>query len=65
MELMVSSMLHRQDNMNWQEDELMPIADLDIRRIMPSGSVLGAFITLKDGRRFTVDFNEIDSKRSC
>ena len=65
MELMVSVLLHRMDNGVWQDEELQLIADLEVRRFMPSGSVLGAFVTLVDWRSFTVDFNEIDTHRAC
>lgn len=65
MELMVSVLLHQRDNGVWHQKELQPIKDIEVRRFMPSGSVLGAFVTLNDGRRFTVDFNEIDAQRAC
>jgi len=32
---------------------------------MPSGSPLGAFITLNNGDRYEIDFRDIDGKRNC
>lgn len=65
MELLVSLMLHKRDDRPWTERELLPIRKLDLRRIMPSGSILGAEIEMKDGGRHTVDFHEIDGLRQC
>jgi len=65
MELMVSLLLHRTDNAEWADDELYPIKNMRIRRFMPSGSVLGAQIELKDGSSYLVDFGEIDGTRRC
>jgi len=65
MELLVSVLLHRTEDAEWTDEELFPIKHLDIRRIMPSGSVLGAYVTLHDGHRYTIDFDEIDAYRRC
>jgi len=32
---------------------------------MPSGSVVGAEITLADGTQYSVDFGEIDGFKAC
>ncbi|MDR0536546.1 MAG: DUF2264 domain-containing protein [Tannerellaceae bacterium] len=65
MEIMVTVMLHRTDDEQWSDYELLPINTIDIRDIMPSGSPLGAFITLNNGEEYTIDFKDIDGKRSC
>ena len=65
MELLVSVLLHQTADAEWTDEELFPIKHLDIRRIMPSGSVLGAYVTLHDGNRYTIDFDEIDAYRRC
>ncbi|HWP67990.1 MAG TPA: hypothetical protein VN437_01730, partial [Rectinemataceae bacterium] len=65
MELMVMAMLHRTDDEAWTEEELDPLASLEILDIMPSGSALGALLKLRDGRSFAVDFAGIDGFRAC
>ncbi len=42
----------------------MPIKNFEIREIMPSGSVYGAEITMKNKEKYIVDFNEIDGQRT-
>jgi len=64
-ELMISVMLHKRDDSDWTEDELSPVSVIDIRDVMPSGSPVGAYLTLNNGERFEVDFKDIDGKRSC
>jgi hypothetical protein len=64
MELMITVLLHRTSDEPWTEDELDPIRSIDIRNIMPSGSPLGAFITLNTGEEYTVDFKDIDGMRN-
>ncbi|MDR2038120.1 MAG: DUF2264 domain-containing protein [Bacteroidales bacterium] len=65
MELMVSVMLHRTDEIPWTKEELSPVRSMDIREIMPSGSPLGMFITLHNGEEYEIDFKDIDGKRTC
>jgi hypothetical protein len=65
MELMISVLLHGRDDEPWTEEELDPIADLEILDVMASGSVLGARLTLATGEEFVVDFKDIDGMRSC
>jgi hypothetical protein len=65
MELMVSVMLHRTDDEAWKKEELFPIKSIDIYDIMPSGSPVGAMITLNSGKRYEIDFRDIDGKRCC
>ncbi|MCX7027050.1 MAG: DUF2264 domain-containing protein [Spirochaetes bacterium] len=65
MELMVLVMLHRMDDGVWTDEELDPLAVLEIKDIMGSGSALGADLRLRDGRTFIVDFGGIDGYRSC
>lgn len=65
MELMISVMLHRMDDVAWTKEELSPVKSIDIREIMPSGSPLGAFITLHNGAQYEIDFKDIDGRRTC
>ena len=65
MELMISVMLHRTDDVPWTNEELFPIKSIKICDLMPSGSPLGAFITLNDGKEYKIDYKDIDGKRTC
>jgi len=65
MELMVTVMLHKTDDSPWTPDELDPVRQLEVMDVAPSGSVLGARITLADGTQHLVDFNMIDGYKSC
>lgn len=65
MELMITVMLHKTDDEPWSEEELSLLKDVKIMDIMPSGSVLGAEITLSDESKYCVDFKDIDGFKSC
>jgi hypothetical protein len=65
MELMVSAQLHKTDDSPWTDEELNPVKSLRILDVTPSGSVLGAEITLADGSTILVDFKDIDGYKSC
>jgi hypothetical protein len=65
MELMISVMLHRRDDGDWTPEELDPVRDIRIMDITPNRSVLGAEITLADGRVYEIDFKDIDGYKSC
>jgi len=65
MELMVAVMLHKRDDSEWTADELAPVKAIQVHEVMPSGSPLGAFITLNNGEEYEIDFQDIDGKRSC
>ena len=65
LELMISVMLHRTDNEPWTQEELSPIDSIDVCDVMPSGSPLGATITLRTGEKYIVDFKDVDGKRTC
>ncbi len=65
MELMVSVMLHKTDDMPWTKEELSPIKDIKIMDVTPTLSVLGAQITLSNGSVYPVDFKDIDGYKSC
>lgn len=65
MELMVTVMWHRMNNEAWTEEELSPIKKLEIMDITPTGSALGANITLYNGETYEIDFKDIDGKRTC
>jgi hypothetical protein len=65
MELMITIMLHRMDNEDWTDEELSPIKDIEIIDVTSSYSPLGANITLADGKKYEIDFKNIDGERSC
>jgi len=65
MELMITVMLHKMDDAAWTAEELSPIKDIAVMDMMPSGSPLGAIITLADGQQYEVDFVNIDGNRTC
>ena len=65
MELMITAMLHKTDDSSWSEEELSPIKNIEVSDVMPSGSVLGAKITLSNGKNYEIDFAYIDGLRSC
>lgn len=65
MELMISVMLHKRDDAPWTRDELSPIKNLKLLDVMPSGSVIGAEITLADGTTHVVDFKDVDGHKAC
>ncbi len=65
MELMITAMLHKTDNSPWTEEELSPVKSIEIMDIMPSLSPLGAKITLNSGEVYTIDFKDIDGKKTC
>jgi hypothetical protein len=64
MELMISAMLHKTDDSAWTPEELNPVREFRIMDIAPSGSVLGAELTLADGEVILVDFKDIDGLKS-
>ena len=65
MELMITAMLHKMNDNEWTEEELSPVKGITILDITPSYSVLGAFIELSDGKKYKIDFKDIDGKRMC
>lgn len=65
MELMITAMLHKMDDSAWTNEELSPIRDIQIMEITPSGSPLGARITLSNDDKFEIDFKDMDGKRTC
>jgi hypothetical protein len=65
MELMIAVMLHKMDEDEWTEEELSPIKEIDMIGITPSGSPLGVNITLRDNKKYEIDFINIDGRRSC
>ncbi len=62
MNLLVTLMLHRCDDGEWSDAELFPIDKLEMPRFMPSGSLGGALVALRDGREFAIDFAAIDGR---
>jgi len=65
MELMVTVMLHKTDNSPWTDEELSIVQSVEVRKLMDSGSALGAYITLNTGETVEIDFKDIDGKRTC
>jgi len=65
MELMISVLLHGMDDGEWTEEELSPVKNIEVMDITPSYSALGATLTLFDGKKYEVDFKDIDGYRSC
>jgi hypothetical protein len=64
MELMITAMLHKTDDSEWTKDESRPVKDVRIIEVTPSGSVLGAEITLADDTVHAVDFKDIDGLKN-
>ncbi|MGC9197864.1 MAG: DUF2264 domain-containing protein [Acidobacteriaceae bacterium] len=65
MELMICVMLHKTDDSPWTPEDLSPLRSVELKDVMPSGSVVGAELTLRDGSGYVVDFADIDGRRSC
>jgi hypothetical protein len=65
MELMVTVMLHKTDDSPWTDEELSLVESVEVCKLMPSGSALGARITLNNGEKYEIDFKDIDGKRMC
>jgi len=65
MELMISVMLHKNEDREWSDEELSPVRNIKIMDITPEFSPLGAEITLSDGQVYEVYFSEIDGNRRC
>jgi len=65
MELMVTVLIHRMNNNEWTEEELSPVRKLEIMDVTPTGSALGANITLYNGEKYEIDFKDIDGNRNC
>ena len=65
MDLMITVMLHKTDDTPWTREELSPVKDIKIMDVTPTGSVLGAVITLSNGKEYPVDFKDIDGYKSC
>jgi len=64
MELMITAMLHKTDDSAWTPEELSSVKDLRIIDVTPSGSVLGAEITIADGAVYLVDFKDVDGLKN-
>lgn len=65
MELMISVMLHKTDDSAWTAEELSPIKTIKLLDVMPSGSAIGAELTLAGGAKHVVDFKDVDGHKSC
>jgi hypothetical protein len=65
MELMITALLHRRDDDEWTEEELQPVRGIKVIEVTPTGSILGAALTLSSGETYSIDFKEIDGRRSC
>lgn len=65
MELLITVMLHKMDDSEWTEEELNPIAGIEIEEVTGDYSALGATITLSNNKRARVDFQDIDGRKRC
>ena len=65
MELMITVILHKTDDTEWTEEELLPIKQIELMDITPSLSSLGATITLFNDKQYSIDFVNIDGNRTC
>lgn len=65
MELMITVMLHKTDDVPWTPEELSPLNDIKIMDVTPTRSILGAKITLSHGEKYSVDFKDVDGYKSC
>jgi hypothetical protein len=65
MELMIIAFLHKMDNSDWTEEELSPIRHLEVMEISPTASPLGVEVTIQDGKKYLVDFHNMDGRRTC
>jgi len=57
-------MLHKTDDSAWTPEESSPVKDVWIVDVTPSGSVLGAEITLADDSVYVVDFKDVDGLKN-
>lgn len=58
MEPMISAMLHKTDNHAWTQEELSPLRNMQLVNVTPSGSVIGAELTLSEGIKYVVNFKD-------
>ena len=65
MELMISAMLHKNDDSDFTREELSPIRNIKLMDVLPLGSVVGTEITMANGDRYVVDFKDVDGYKSC
>jgi hypothetical protein len=65
MELLITALLHKTNDTGWTAQELSPLKRIRVMDVMPSGSVLGAEVTLADNTTYTVDFKDIDGFKRC
>ncbi len=65
MELMISVLLHKMNDTPWTHKELSPIKSIHLLDVMPSGSVIGAEITLANGTTYAIDFKDVDGYKAC
>lgn len=61
----ISVMLHKTDNTPWTKAQLSPLKNIQLLDVMPSGSVIGAKLTLADGSTRVVDFKDVDGYKAC
>jgi hypothetical protein len=63
MEVFITVLLHRLDDGEWSEDELVPVSSLRFLPWAPSGQPCGVIVELKNGRTHTIDFGDLDGRR--
>lgn len=59
-EMLISVLLHKTDGSSWKDEELQPIAQvMPLKKNIPA-QLGGLLITLKNGKKYEVDFTKID-----
>jgi len=64
-ELMITVMLHKLSDIEWNKEELLIVSDIEIHELSASGAPFGANIILNDGNKYRVDFRDMDGRRTC
>jgi hypothetical protein len=59
MDLAVTLLMHNPNPEPWLDDDLDPVAEMELLPWAPSGHPCGLRLALKDGREFTVDFGDV------
>ncbi len=63
MEIMITVLLHKNNDSDWTQEELSPIKNIELMDVTPVWSALGARLTLSDSKTYEVYFDKIDGNR--
>ncbi len=63
MEIMITVLLHKNNDSDWTQEELSPIKNIELMDVTPVWSALGARLTLSDNKTYEVYFDKIDGNR--